>query len=180
MGELREARDRAVEADMVELRLDTVDRPDVAGALADRRKPVIVTCRAAWEGGFFRGSEEERLGLLAEAHAQSFGAVAEVQTPRGYPVLVNHSAENEFARRVALKHVGEDKVDTLRPITASEDFAFLLEKRPGAYLFVGNGPSADLHSPKYNFNDEILPIAARYWVALAEDYLSANEEARAA
>lgn len=127
-----------------------------------------------------RESIKQRIKALAEAHATSFGAVADVQTPRGYPVLVNHGAENAFARRVALKHVGEDKVDALRPITASEDFAFLLEQSPGAYLFVGNGPSADLHSPKYDFNDEILPIAARYWVALAEDYLSANEEARAA
>lgn len=127
-----------------------------------------------------RESIKQRIKALAEAHALSFGAVAEVQAPRGYPVLINHSAENAFARRVAVKHFGEGKVDTLRPITASEDFAFLLETRPGAYLFVGNGPSADLHSPKYDFNDEILPIAARYWVALAEDYLSANEEARAA
>lgn len=69
MDELREARDRAAEADLVELRLDTVDRPDVAGALAGRRKPVIVTCRPEWEGGFYTGPEEDRLGLLAEAHA---------------------------------------------------------------------------------------------------------------
>jgi hippurate hydrolase len=127
-----------------------------------------------------RGKVIARIKALAEAQAQSFGAVAKVETPRGYPVLVNHAAENDFARRVALRHLGEDKVGTLRPISASEDFAFMLEQRPGAYLFVGNGPSADLHSPNYNFNDDILPIAARYWVALVEDYLSANEEARAA
>jgi len=60
MAELRAGRDAATQADVVELRLDTVDRPDVPGALQDRRRPVIVTCRAAWEGGHFKGSEEER------------------------------------------------------------------------------------------------------------------------
>lgn len=127
-----------------------------------------------------RESIKSRIKALAEAHAASFGAIAKVEAPRGYPVLVNHAAENDFAREVARRHLGDEQVGTLRPITASEDFAFMLEQVPGAYLFVGNGPSADLHSPNYDFNDEILPIAARYWLALVEDYLNANEEARAA
>jgi 3-dehydroquinate dehydratase / shikimate dehydrogenase len=67
MEELRRARDAAAGADLVELRLDTVDRPDVCGALEGRRRPVVVTCRAAWEGGFFKGSEEERQQILADA-----------------------------------------------------------------------------------------------------------------
>ncbi|MDR3473611.1 MAG: M20 family metallopeptidase [Devosia sp.] len=124
-----------------------------------------------------RAKVAARIRALAEAQAQSFGATAKVHAPRGYPVLVNHGTENAFARQVALKHFGTDRVGELRPITASEDFAFMLEQRPGAYLFVGNGPSADLHSPLYNFNDDILPDAARYWVALVGDYLSANREA---
>lgn len=123
---------------------------------------------------------KQRIAALAEAHALSFGASAKVSAPRGYPVLVNHAAENAFARGVAERRLGQGKVGTLPPITASEDFAFMLEKRPGAYLFVGNGPSADLHSPHYDFNDEILPIAARYWVELVEEFLSANAEAAAA
>src|SRR5918996_389974 len=69
MDELRRARDGANAADVVELRLDTVDRPDPAGALEGRTRPVIATCRAAWEGGFFRGSEEERQRILAQAFA---------------------------------------------------------------------------------------------------------------
>src|SRR5262245_43728538 len=69
MEELRRSRDEAVDADLVELRLDLVDRPDVAGALAGRRVPVIVTCRAAWEGGRFQGSEEERRRILESALA---------------------------------------------------------------------------------------------------------------
>lgn len=69
MAEIRRNRDKVAEADLVELRLDTVDRPDVAGALEGRRRPVIVTCRAQWEGGFFRGAEEERRSLLEQALA---------------------------------------------------------------------------------------------------------------
>src|SRR5438552_401058 len=67
MAELRQARDRVIGADMIELRLDTVRDPDVAGALQGRRTPVIVTCRAAWEGGQFDGAEAERHAILAEA-----------------------------------------------------------------------------------------------------------------
>lgn len=116
-----------------------------------------------------------RLTAIAEGQAASFGATAEVFYPRGYPVLVNHSAETEFARQTARRHFGDARIDTsLKPITASEDFAFMLEQRPGSYLFIGNGDSADLHNPHYDFNDTILPDAARYWVRLVEDYLAAN------
>ena len=69
MSEIRRNRDAATGADIVEMRLDTVDRPDVAGALEGRRCPVIVTCRAAWENGFFQGSEEERRRILEQAFA---------------------------------------------------------------------------------------------------------------
>ena len=65
-----------------------------------------------------------------------------------------------------------------RPISASEDFAFMLQEKPGSYLFLGNGDSAPLHSPLYNFNDEILPSAARYWVKLTETYLARNPSDR--
>lgn len=117
----------------------------------------------------------QRLTALVESQAKSFGATAEIFYPRGYPVLVNHKAETDFARDVARRHFGEARIDTsLKPITASEDFAFMLEERPGSYLFIGNGDSADLHNPHYDFNDAILPEAARYWVSLAEDYLAAN------
>lgn len=126
-----------------------------------------------------REQVRERILKLADAHAAGFGARAEVHYPRGYPVLVNHAAETSFARQTAIRHFGEDRVGELRPITASEDFAFMLEQRPGSYLFVGNGPSADLHSPNYDFNDDILPDAARYWVSLVQDYLASNTGAAA-
>ena len=76
------------------------------------------------------------------------------------------------ARDVAKDALGEDFVDShFRPRTASEDFAYLLQARPGSFLFLGNGESASLHNPRYDFNDAILAPAAAYWVHLAERYL---------
>ena len=106
--------------------------------------------------------------------AASFGATAEVYHPPGFPALHNHSDETAFARQVAARHFGAERVGDLKPLLVSEDFAFMLEKQKGSYLFVGNGPSADLHSPRYDFNDAIIDPAARYWVALVKDYLAAN------
>ena len=115
-----------------------------------------------------------RIKVLAEAHAASYGAMADVFHPPGFPALVNHDAETAFARQVAVRHFGEDVVGTAPLRTGSEDFAFMLQKKAGSYLFVGNGPSADLHSPRYDFNDAIIAPASRYWVALVKDYLAAN------
>jgi hippurate hydrolase len=115
-----------------------------------------------------------RIKVLAEAHAASYGATADVFHPPGFPALVNHDAETAFARQVAVRHFGEDVVGTAPLRTGSEDFAFMLQKKAGSYLFVGNGPSADLHSPRYDFNDAIIAPASRYWVALVKDYLAAN------
>ncbi|MBN9334627.1 M20 aminoacylase family protein [Devosia sp.] len=127
-----------------------------------------------------RQSVRERITALVHTHAASYGATADLRYPTGYPVLVNDAAQTHFAHNVAKRHFGADRVDpTLRPITASEDFAFMLEKRPGSYLFLGNGDSADLHSPRYDFNDAIIPDAARYWVHLVEDFLSGNTLAEA-
>ncbi|MBZ9603014.1 M20 aminoacylase family protein [Phyllobacterium chamaecytisi] len=118
---------------------------------------------------------KHRITNLSKAQAESYGATAEIDYPRGYPVLVNHSDETEFARQVAVTHFGEERVESnFRPISASEDFAFMLEELPGSYLFIGNGDSAPLHSPRYDFNDEIIAPASRYWVKLAEEYLAKN------
>ncbi|UXN57414.1 M20 aminoacylase family protein [Phyllobacterium zundukense] len=118
---------------------------------------------------------KQRITNLAKAQAESYGATAEIDYPRGYPVLVNHPGETQFARQVAITHFGEERVESnFRPISASEDFAFMLEELPGSYLFIGNGDSAPLHSPRYDFNDEIIAPASRYWVKLAEEYLAKN------
>lgn len=120
-----------------------------------------------------RGLLSERVPALARAQAASFGAVAEVDYRRGFPSLINHPAETEFARSVALQAFGADRlVDDFKPRTASEDFAFMLEEKAGSYLFVGNGDSAPLHSTSYDFNDAIIAPAARYWVRLVETFLA--------
>ncbi|RWX74960.1 amidohydrolase [Neorhizobium lilium] len=120
-----------------------------------------------------RNKLEERVPALARAQAESFGAHAEVNYRRGFPAVLNHVEETRLARRVAEENFPDDQVARdFRPRTASEDFAYMLQARPGSYLFVGNGDSAPLHSPQYNFNDEIIAPAARFWVRLAETFLS--------
>lgn len=124
-----------------------------------------------------RKAIRERITTLVHSHVAAFGATADLRYPTGYPVLVNDAGQTGFARETARRHFGSDRIEPgLRPITASEDFAFMLEKRPGSYLFVGNGDSEDLHSPRYDFNDAIIPEAARYWVRLVEDFLSGNAD----
>ena len=116
---------------------------------------------------------ETRIPALARAQAESFGAVAEVDYRRGFPALINHADETAFAKSVAIRAFDRSVIeDDFRPRTASEDFAFMLQETPGSYLFVGNGDSAPLHSAHYDFNDAIIAPAARYWVQLAETFLS--------
>jgi len=88
-----------------------------------------------------------RILAIAEAQAQSFGATTEIFAPPGYPALTNDPAHNAIARNTALRLFGPDRVAALPPLAVSEDFAYFLAHKPGAYLFVGNGASAELHSP---------------------------------
>ncbi|MBN8948937.1 MULTISPECIES: M20 aminoacylase family protein [unclassified Rhizobium] len=120
-----------------------------------------------------RARLQERIVALARAQAESFGAMADVDYRLGFPALFNHAEETDFARDVALQAFGPSVVEAnFRPRTASEDFAFLLQAKPGSYLFVGNGDSAPLHSARYDFNDAIIAPAARYWVRLTETFLA--------
>ncbi|AIY41657.1 Catalyzes the cleavage of p-aminobenzoyl-glutamate to p-aminobenzoate and glutamate [Collimonas arenae] len=118
---------------------------------------------------------ELRITELVHGQAASFGARAEIDYFRCHPVLVNHPAETRFARKVAHEWVGDaGLIDDLRPFTASEDFAFMLERCPGSYITIGNGDgerSCTLHNPGYDFNDTCLAIGASYWVKLAERFL---------
>ncbi|OBZ94632.1 amidohydrolase [Pararhizobium polonicum] len=115
----------------------------------------------------------DRIPALARAQAESFGAVAEVDYRLGFPALINHRDETDFARTVAVDTFGPSKVEEgFKPRTASEDFAFMLQAKPGTYLFVGNGDTAPLHSAHYDFNDAIIAPAARYWVRLVETFLN--------
>lgn len=121
---------------------------------------------------------ERRITELAHAQAQSFGVTAEVDYQRGYSVLVNSFTETEFARQVAIELLGDDKVTRQAPaLTTSEDFAFMLEERPGCYLLIGNGDRANdcmLHNPNFNFNDDNVLIGATYWARLVETYLASE------
>ena len=107
--------------------------------------------------------------------AASFGGSAELRYERRYPATINTAQETEWATATAVEIAGEDRVDTnVAPCMGSEDFAFLLQKRPGCYLWAGNGPADNgrvLHNPRYDFNDELLPIGATYWARLAERLL---------
>jgi hippurate hydrolase len=136
-----------------------------------------LTMRAFSEG--VRQQLRERIPALARAQAESFGATAEVNYRLGFPALVNHADETAFARQVAVETVGPAAVESdFRARTASEDFAFMLEASPGSYLFVGNGDSAPLHSAQYDFNDAIIAPAARFWVRLAETFLTDDNRQR--
>ena len=115
---------------------------------------------------------EKRVPEIAETTAKLYGAKATVKYRRGYPVLKNHAVQADFAASVAAQIAGVDKVATsLAPVMGAEDFSFMLNSRPGAFIFVGNGDSAGLHHPAYNFNDEVIPIGTSYWAKLVETAL---------
>jgi metal-dependent amidase/aminoacylase/carboxypeptidase family protein len=111
----------------------------------------------------------KRLGEVIEGTARLHGAKANFSLRRGYPVLSNHERETAFAASVAAQVAGSDNVDTdMPPVMGGEDFSYMLEARPGAFIFVGNGDTAGLHHPSYNFNDDVIPWGTSYWVRLIE------------
>lgn len=116
---------------------------------------------------------QKRISEVVEGTARLYGAKAKLTYTTGYPVVVNHERETAFAATVASEVVGEGKVDTsVPPVMGAEDFAYMLKERPGAFIFVGNGDSAGLHHPAYDFDDEVIPIGTSYWVRLAETALA--------
>ncbi len=115
---------------------------------------------------------ERRLGEVARGIAATYGATANVANHRSYPVTVNHRDETTHAADAATALVGEDQVErACSPLMGGEDFAYMLEERPGAYIFIGNGDSAGLHHPAYNFNDDAIPFGVAYWTCLVESRL---------
>ncbi|MEM6897690.1 MAG: amidohydrolase, partial [Pseudomonadota bacterium] len=109
---------------------------------------------------------EERLAAVAEATAAAFGGKAEVNYMRGYPVMVNSDEQTEFAAEVATAVSG--KCDPAPQVMGGEDFSFMLNARPGAYILVGNGDTAAVHHPEYNFNDETIPAGCSWWTEIVE------------
>jgi amidohydrolase len=117
---------------------------------------------------------EQRMREVVAGVALQTGTKIELDYDRGYPVVVNHSAETDMALRVASEVAGAANVNNdMPPVMGAEDFAYMLEARPGAFIFCGNGDSAGLHHPAYNFNDDAIVFGSSYWVKLVETTLAA-------
>ena len=121
---------------------------------------------------------EKKLKEISSGIAKANGAEAEVDLhlTNKYPPTINSKRESQFAANVAKNFFGENNVDTdIDPSMGGEDFSYLLEKKPGAYLYIGQGDDnhkAHLHTTKYDFNDNLLPIGVNYWVELVKEFFS--------
>jgi amidohydrolase len=126
---------------------------------------------------------ERRMKQIAEHVCAAHEATCEFDFHRNYPATVNSAAEADFAREVMTSIVGPDNVLVQEPTMGAEDFAFMLQAKPGAYCFIANGDGAHrefghgpgpcmLHNPSYDFNDDLIPLGATYWVRLAEAWLN--------
>ncbi|GAA3870894.1 M20 aminoacylase family protein [Celeribacter arenosi] len=127
------------------------------------------TCRTL--NADIRKLAENRLTAIATGTASAFGAQAKVEYHRGYPAMVNHETETGYAIEAATKISGSCAPSPL--VMGGEDFAYMLEERPGAYILIGNGDSAPVHHPKFNFNDEAIPAGSSWYVEMVESRLSA-------
>ncbi|MBB3952126.1 M20 aminoacylase family protein [Aureimonas jatrophae] len=116
-----------------------------------------------------RDLAERRIREISAGIGAAHGVEIAVDYDRNYPVTLNHAAEAAFCAEVAAEVAGESAVnrDTV-PLMGGEDFSYMLEQRPGAFIFVGNGASAGLHHPAYDFNDEAIPFGSSYWLTLVE------------
>jgi amidohydrolase len=125
---------------------------------------------------------EQRMRQIAEHTCAAFDASCEFEFVRNYPPTINSAKEAEFARQVMASIVGDDQVLVQEPTMGAEDFSFMLQAKPGCYSFIFNGDGAHremgygggpcmLHNPSYDFNDDLIPLGATYWVRLAEEWL---------
>lgn len=126
---------------------------------------------------------EQRMRELAQHTSAAFGTTCAFEFVRNYPPTINSAKEADFARKVMASIVGEDKVLAQEPTMGAEDFAYMLQAKPGCYAFIANGDGTHrdmghgggpcmLHNPSYDFNDALLPLGATYWVRLAEQWLA--------
>ncbi|MBF9196296.1 M20 aminoacylase family protein [Microvirga terrestris] len=122
-----------------------------------------------------RDLAETRIRAIVENVCAAFGAKAEVEYDRGYPVTMNDPDKTDFMARVARAVGGENAVDTtVPPLMGAEDFSYMLEQRPGAYIFLGNGDTAGVHHPAYDFNDEASPYGVSLWAKIVETGMPAR------
>jgi len=120
---------------------------------------------------------ERRMGEICSGLAAAYGAKAKLLYTRNYPPTVNDEREAEVCASVLKRLAGAGNVVKVPQVMGAEDFSFMLRAKPGCYIFTGNGPIKDgcaIHNPLYDFNDEILPLGAAYWVSLAEHLLAAG------
>ena len=121
---------------------------------------------------------EDEMRQISESICKAYGADCEFHYEHRYPATVNSEEEANLAGQVAQEMVGEERVNlSPKPGMGSEDFAYMLQEKPGSYIWIGNGDgegSCMIHNPGYDFNDEILPIGATYWVKMAEEILRPN------
>ena len=113
---------------------------------------------------------EKNLSLICENTARAFGASAAVEYKRGYPVMTNSEKETKIAKEIGYSVTGNETID-VPPVMGAEDFSFMLNERPGAYILIGNGESAPVHNPNYNFDDDIIPAGIAYWTKLTKSRL---------
>ena len=113
-----------------------------------------------------------RVGEVSSATARGFGATADFELEPGYPVMINADSETGFAADAARRVAGEINTDA-DMLMGAEDFAFMLNERPGAYILTGNGDSAPLHHPEYNFSDDAIPAGCSWWVEIVEGRMPA-------
>lgn len=118
---------------------------------------------------------KQRIIDISKTTASVFGANADVEYRDGYPPTVNHEEQTEFVVKVAQSVAGNGKVDADRPpIMGAEDFSYMLNERPGAFIFMGNGDSANLHHPHYDFNDDAIGPGCQYWMQLVAAAMPLN------
>jgi hippurate hydrolase len=119
---------------------------------------------------------DRRITAIAHGVGEALQVEVDVKYERGYPPTVNSEAETDLAANAAAEVVGDERVDrAVTPVMGAEDFSFMLEQRPGSYIFMGSGrDEAPLHSPQYDFNDEALTVGASYWARLVERLLPAG------
>jgi hippurate hydrolase len=124
---------------------------------------------------------ERRMKQIAEHTCAAFDMTCEFEFVRNYPPTINSVYEAEFARKVMASIVGESNVEMQEPTMGAEDFSYMLMAKPGCYSFIANGDGAHremghgggpcmLHNPSYDFNDDLIPLGATYWVRLAEEW----------
>jgi hippurate hydrolase len=126
---------------------------------------------------------EQRMQEISHNLAAAFGVRCEFEFRRNYPPTINAAAEADFARGVMVDIVGAENIRAQEPTMGAEDFAYMLMAKPGCYVFLGNGDGDHravghgggpcmLHNPSYDFNDDLIPLGATYWVRLAEKFLA--------